>query len=61
MSTEIKFRAEAFTGEGRRNKKAIVSGDGSVRVWDSVAGHYTSCHALTEKVVNRIRKQAAKK
>ncbi len=27
--------------------RAQVDTDGTVRVWDSVAGHYTRCHSLT--------------
>lgn len=27
--------------------RAQVDTDGAVRVWDSIAGHYTRCHSLT--------------
>lgn len=36
----------AFAGE-TGTYRAQVDTDGTVRVWDSVAGHYTRCHSLT--------------
>jgi hypothetical protein len=27
-------------------------------VWDSVAGHYTTCHSLSERAQKRIRKES---
>lgn len=60
MSTkEITVRAKAFSREGVRSHKVMVYGDGTVRVWDSVAGHYTSCHSLSQSAQARIRKLAA--
>ena len=32
--------------------------DGQAHVWDSVAGHYTTCHSLTESQVARVRRLA---
>lgn len=32
--------------------------DGQVHVWDSVAGHYTTCHNLTEGQVRYIKSRA---
>jgi hypothetical protein len=37
----------AFTGE-KGVYKAYADSDGIVRVWDGIAGHYTTNHALTE-------------
>ena len=37
-----------------------VDADGTVRVWDSVARYYTTCHSLSERTMNRLRKLAAK-
>lgn len=50
---------KAFSGEGARKHKVMVSGD-TVRVWDSVAGHYTTCHSLSAATQKRIVKLAAK-
>jgi hypothetical protein len=52
-STEITARAKAFTGERVRLHRFSVT-NGVVRVWDSVAGHYTTCHAMSERTLARI-------
>lgn len=55
----IKTRAKAFSGFGVQTIKATVDADGTIRVYDSVAGHFTACHALSESAKRRIRKLAA--
>jgi hypothetical protein len=60
-TTEDRFvtaKAKAFSGEGVREHKCMVAADGTVRVWDAVAGHYTTCHGLSESAQHRIRKLA---
>ena len=49
------IRIQAFTGEGVRAHNIALGPDGRVRVWDSVAGHYTLAHALSDRAINRIR------
>jgi len=39
---------------------AIVDGCGTVLVWDSVAGYYTSCHSLTSAQVASVKRRHAK-
>jgi len=56
MSKMISIRAKAFSGEGIRTHDALVEADGTVLVWDSVAGYYTSCHALSASAIRRARK-----
>lgn len=56
-SIEITARAKAFSGESVRLHRFLVT-DGVVRVWDGVAGHYTTCHAMSEKTMARIAKLA---
>ena len=34
---------------------ACCGADGTVRVWDSVAGHYTTCHRLTAGQLRYVR------
>lgn len=63
MSKEINIRANAF---GRvENLRVMVAPvevmpltratvRGLIRVWDSVAGHYTLCHSLSQSAVRRI-------
>ena len=40
------------------NARIAVEPDGSVLVWDSIAGHYTLCHSLGASAVRRIRRLA---
>ena len=56
--TIITARAKAFSSEGVRDHKMTVDNDGTVRVLDSVAGHYTTCHAMSERTCQRIRRIA---
>jgi hypothetical protein len=54
---EITARAKAFSGQGVRAHEFLVT-DNEVKVWDSVAGHYTSFNALTCAAKARIVKLA---
>ena len=54
----ITIRAKAFSCEGVRANRVMVE-DGAVTVWDSVAGHYTSCHVLSASAIRRALKAAA--
>jgi hypothetical protein len=57
-TAEIKVRAKAFTGRGIESVAVMVDADGTVRVYDDVAGHYTACHALGPHAIRRIRRLA---
>jgi hypothetical protein len=57
VAIELTIKAKAFAGEGVRTNRVIV--DDTVRVFDSVAGYYTTCHSLSAHAVRRIRKLAA--
>lgn len=59
MSTTITTRAKAFSGRSIETIRASVDADGTVRVYDSVAGHYTTCHSLSPSAQRRIRRLAA--
>lgn len=54
-ANEITIRAKAFTGQGVQTHRVQIE-DGTVRVWDSVAGHFTTCHSLTARTQARIAK-----
>lgn len=54
----ITTRARAFSGYGIQQITARVDADGTVRVWDSVAGYYTTCHSLSDSACARIRRLA---
>jgi len=52
--TIITVRCRAFSGQPTRTHRVMVEQDGMVRVWDEVAGHYTTCHALSHATIRRI-------
>jgi hypothetical protein len=56
-TTYITARAKAFSHEGVRAHSFKVNGD-TVRVWDGIAGHYTTCHCLSASAIRRIIKLA---
>lgn len=48
QTIEIEAKVKAFSCESSaRNHKLSVSPDGTVRVWDDIAGHYTTVHAMS--------------
>lgn len=55
---KLTVRAKAFSNEGVREHRVMIEGDGTVRVYDPVAGYYTTCHSLSESAQRRIRKLA---
>jgi len=59
-STKITARARAFSAEGVREHRFLVDADGTVRVWDPLAGHYTTFHAMSPATQKRIAKLAGK-
>lgn len=52
----VTIRARAFGGR-LETIKAQIDG-ATVRVYDEVAGHYTTCHSLSERDIGRIRAAA---
>lgn len=58
MTNTAKFRA--FSAEGIKANKYIVEADGTIRVWDAVAKHYTTCHCVSAATARRLRKLAIK-
>ena len=54
----VTTKAKAFNGK-LENIKATVDADGTVRVWDELAAHYTTCHGLSAAAQQRIRRLAA--
>lgn len=39
-------------------RKCMVDEDGSILVWDNIAGHYTRCHRLSPRTERRIARLA---
>jgi hypothetical protein len=60
VSTEIKMRTRAFLGVLATHRVRVDKG-GEVRVWDPVAGYFTSCHSMSEREMSRARKLAGAK
>ena len=57
---EIEAKVKAFSSEpSPRMHKLSVSPDGAVRVYDDIAGHYTTIHAISDLGAKRIRALAA--
>ncbi len=61
MSTDTKVtaRAKAFSCEGVREQKFLVSDDGvdgalQVRAWNDIDSTWTLCHSLTKQAQARI-------
>ena len=59
--TTIKARAKVWSGSGVTPGRFRVDADGTVRVYDPIARHYTTCHAMSESTVRRIRRLAKSK
>lgn len=51
-------RFRAFSGEPVREHKVVVEQDGTVRVYDDVAGHYTTCHSIAPSTLGKLRAYA---
>jgi|GEM_PF-3613484 len=58
MNTFTTFRCAAFTGHPVKLHVMAVDAHGNVRVYDDVADHLTSCHALTARQEAAIRAKA---
>lgn len=57
----IQFSARARCWGALKTNKFRVDSDGTVRAWDSVAGHYTIHHGMTKREESRIRNMARRR
>lgn len=55
----ITLRCRAFANDIIRTHRIAVDADGTVRVLDAVAGHYTTCHSLSRAAIRKARKLVA--
>ena len=55
QTSEARVTCKPFTAFARGAYRVRVLADGTVQVWDSVAGHYTRCHSLSAAAQQRIR------
>jgi hypothetical protein len=46
--TQMEFRGKVFANRGVETVDARVDEHGTVRVWDEVAGHWTTCHSISQ-------------
>lgn len=53
------IRAKAFSTEPTGAYTVSIAPGGLIRVYDSVAGYYTTCHALSQRTIDRILRNAA--
>jgi streptogramin lyase len=56
--TTFFMTTKAFSSEPRRTYRMTVDEEGRVWVWDSVSGHYTSCHSMSERSISAARRKA---
>lgn len=59
MRNEITMTCQPFTFFAKGVYKLSVDTDGTVRVYDRTAGHYTTCHSLSERSMAAARRKAA--
>lgn len=61
LARDVRFvaRIKAFGGRVGEHR-IMVTHDLDVLVWDTVAGHYTTCVRLTERTRARLVREAAK-
>jgi hypothetical protein len=59
MDTKLTVRARFFSRLPIETRDVLVDEDGTIRVWDDVAGHYTVCHSLTRSAARRVRRMAS--
>lgn len=68
--TEVTIRAKVFSGQPIQSVRVLVPVDcvlpltravvsQQVRVWDDVAGYFTTCHSLGKAAVRRARELAS--
>ena len=57
-SKVVEMRCKAFGGEGVKANKLMIDADGTVSVYDRIAGHYTTCHSLSKPAMDRARRSA---
>jgi|GEM_PF-6211630 len=59
MSIVVNVRCVAFPGEEARSYRVRVFGpSGAVKVYDPIAGHFTSEHVMPEAAIARARRKA---
>ena len=58
QETHLEYYCKAFTHETAREYTVLVNSDGDVMPWDSVAGHFTRSHVMSDESVAECRRRA---
>lgn len=58
MKKQITMTCKPFACEAKSTYRLMVGDDGTVRVWDSVAQHYTMCHSLSVRSEQAARRKS---
>jgi hypothetical protein len=53
------MKCKAFSDKKIGTYNVMVDEDGTIRVYDSVAGYYTTCHSLSRNATRRALKAAS--
>jgi len=53
----VTARAKAFKSQSVRTYEFQIDGE-TVRVWNDLAKHFTTCHSLSKSAIARIRRLA---
>ena len=56
---QMEFRGHVFAGRSIETVDVRVDDEGTVRVWDEIAGCWTCCHSLSQQDQHAIRLAAA--
>lgn len=55
---QMEFRGKVFTGGGIETVDVRVDDEGTIRVWDEIAQHWTLCHSISVRNQRQIRNAA---
>lgn len=59
MTRIVNVRCVAFAGEPARSYRVrVFEPSGEVKVYDPIAGYFTSCHVLDDRAIARARRKA---
>ena len=57
-ATQMEFRGKVFSGQGIRTADVQVDDNDTIRVWDDVAEHWTTCHSISARNQREIVRAA---
>lgn len=57
-AVQMEFRGKVFAGRGIETVDVRVDDEDVVRVWDEIAGHWTTCHSISDRNLRAIQTAA---